>query len=1079
MPELLTTAEFEQRVVKVSERLDALRGSSRFGSGGATGLPYLGIDLSSELQELKPILSTLIHQDPDEPITTNARLEVGGRRLALAAIAGLLLQGDGMADFPARYKALMDVEPEYELFERILPAAMREAGLPLPTKPEPKRLLETLLVVAGIPKALLQAVAEYFVVYWTKFHPQLDVLAPLHAVEANTELAGLDAPTRKALSVLSKRLVPNAGVAGPVVAHLADIMLGLRAQPKWRVTDLFAQAETIRGWTGCDPKKLLQGDEEALAILIAGLDKGWHPDQFRHVMMSFPRGGEVRLPSGSLAMVDKAIAVPQWGLYRIESKTYMVTPNEGLTIEDLEAFPEAGLDAYGTRIVWRGPAEPKMTSDGWPDVMLSRQVFVDKVAKGWLFLDVGPTARTFGIGDIQIQPRPGVHWGASIYTSIDGEGKPAINVRILGLRVCLPSLAGRTLQLECPQAETAGRLTFELDERGVGGLPDRVLPLTAPGTGAVELVLQDHEDSETAKLDGRPLHHKIPLADIMLAAEATGDLVPPSEEVRPYGLPVYLMFATRPVNTSVLQSRDIGVDPLGKTGDYEVHRLRWTEPLQALEVYVDGRHQWNFAYRVDAVWQAGELPAPPPPFTFAPETPHGFTVSSADQLYVDEVSLVENPLVTVMRDGQALFTHTWPELNWLMNFPIENRRLSGVMLHRALHAGVDFDLAGVYILRLTAGGELLGERSLTILPQMVVKSSPTGLVDEDATYKVVATCNLPCFAHGSKRQEVTLGSPIVDRDAMENSPFAPRPLEGKLTLYFPRLEVPIAVTPDVGGFRLLDDNEGTWVRKTNLTFEELDHITLVLFAAHGRQGTLKVGDDEAIQEEFYEGFATFSLASIIPTLKSSETDVQVAIDGRDFGTLNVAWHPTVSRFEAASEYLLESVAQVELAAKGPADISLRLEAYSPEGKKLATQEVETDGNIDRVVSMAIPGGKDHPIITIKVFVPTLQSGLASGTVEIRNAAFEPEIEALNIRITAEPRSAELRFERAQLLVGKGLRKAAARDFQAAIDFGMTELTDSPQYQQFLTQRRAEGFHEDLKALASFFVPFARKELTIG
>jgi hypothetical protein len=86
---------------------------------------------------------------------------------------------------------------------------------------------------------------------------------------------------------------------------------------------------------------------------------------------------------------------------------------------------------------------------------------------------------------------------------------------------------------------------------------------------------------------------------------------------------------------------------------------------------------------------------------------------------------------------------------------------------------------------------------------------------------------------------------------------------------------------------------------------------------------------------------------------------------------------------------------------------------------------------------------------------------------------------VNQRITAEPQNADLRYERAQLLLARNLRKAAARDFQAAIDLGMTELMDSPQYQQFLSQRRAESFHEDIKALASFFVPFARKELTIG
>ena len=1078
MPELLTTAEFEQRVVKVSERLDALRGPARFGAATG-GLPYVGIDLTTELPELAPLLATLIHQDPDEPVTTNARLEVGGRRLALAAIAGLLLQGDGMADFPERYKALMGAEPEYELFERLLPAAMREAGLPLPAKPEPKRLLETLLTVAGLPKALLRAVAEYFVVYWRLFHPQNDVMAPLAAAaEAAPGWADLDAETHAALVTLAKRLLPNAGIAASVVESLADIMYGLRAQPKWRVGDLFAQAEAIRGWTGCDPKKLLQGDEEALAVLVAGLDKAWHPDQFRHVMTSYPRGGEVRLPSGALAMVDKAINVPQYGLYRIEHKTFLVMPNEGIDVEDVERFSDGAAGTWGSRVVWRGATEPEVRLDGWPDMLAARHLFVEKQSKGWLFIDVPPAARVLQFDDQVLAPRPGVHWGATLWAHVDGDKNATLNVRLVGLRVCLPELAGHTLQLECPQADTAGRLTFDLDERGIGGLVDRVLPLTAAAPGQVELFLQDHAEGDTARLDGRPLQHRLPLAEILVAAEATGDLVPASEDFRPYGLPSYLMFSTRPVNTGAMQMRDVGVAVLGKVGEYEVSRLTWSDPAQALEIYIDGRHQWNFSYRVDAVWQASELPAPPAPFVFAPATPHGFTVVSADQLFIDDVSLVENPLISLTRDGQPLFTHTWAELNWMMNFPVENRRLSGAMLRRALNVGPEYDLAGIYALLHTVAGELLGERYLTILPQLDVTVEPRGTVDEEATFVVSASSSQPCLAGFKKRATVELGRPLVDREAMESSPFAPRPLEGKLALQVPRTMVPIAVTPDVGGFRLLDDNEGTWVRKTNLGYEELDHMTLVLFATGGQVGTLTVGD-ETITEEFYEGFATFPLASVQAMLRAHETEVAVAIDGRSFGTLTVLWHPKISRFEAASEYLLEGVAQIDLAVEGPLDVGVRLEATSPDGATLATLDVDTEGALDRAISFPVPKGKDHPVITVKVFVPSVQSGMSAGSVEIRNAAFEPEIEAINSRIASEPRSGELRYERAQLLIAKGLRKAAARDFQAAIDLGMTELLDSPQYQQFVSQRRAEGFHEDLKALASFFVPFARKELTIG
>ncbi|MEB3330362.1 MAG: hypothetical protein VKQ33_14145 [Candidatus Sericytochromatia bacterium] len=1073
MLDLLNPADFEQRVGKLSERLDALRGGQRFGSASG-GLPYAGLDLTEALPELAPLLATLIRNDPDEPVTTNARLEVGGRRLALAAIGAMLLQGDGLADFPARYRELMGVEPEYDLFSRLLPTAMREAGLPLPARTEPKRLLEALLLQAGVPKGLLRAVAAYFVIYWRWFHPSDDLVAPLFG---RAEVQGLPEADRALLDSLIPRLAPNAGVVAPVAGQLATVMAGLRTQPRWRVSDLFSQADGIRGITGVDPRKALQGDEEALAVLVEGLDHAWHPDQFQRVLAGLPRGGEVRLPSGALAMAEKAFGVPQWGVYRIEHRTYVVTPNEGWDLALTRAMPQSGR--VGAHRIWRSATEPAIEADGWPTTLASRALFEDRQADGWLLDDRALPGRAMRFDGELAPVEPGVHWGASVGVAPDAEGRPALALQLRGFRVCVPERAGQTLQLECAMAETAGRLTFELDAAGVGRLQDRVLPLAAAEPGALELVVQDHATGEVLSIAGRPLARRLNMAEVLLGSEVTGMLLPPAEERRLFGPSSVVLAASHPVNTGAMQMRDIGVDSLGKQGAYELFRLTWADPAAALEIYVDGRHQWNFDYRIDAAWQAAELPPAPAPFVFSPEQPRGYMVAAADSLFVDDVSLLEGTLVSLERDGVPLFIRTWAELNWLMNYPAENRRLSGAMLRRALDVSAEYDLAGTYSLKLLGGGELLGQRELVVLPQLELGVVPQGIVDEEAMFVVSARSQMPCFPGGGHEASVVLGHPIVDRDAMENPPFAPRALEGTLKLAVPRVEVPLAVVPDVGGFRLLDDNEGTWVRKTVLGFEELEHLTLVLFAARGEKAQLTAGDGEPLVEEFYEGFATYPLASLQETLLHHETEVRVEIDGRSFGTLTLVWHPWIRRFEAAAEYLVDGVAHLDIASDGPTDVPLRLEASSPTGQRLATMEVETEGSLDRTIAFPVPGGKDHPVVTIRAFVPTVQGGMAAGTVEVRNAAFEPEIEALAARIAAAPEAAELRLERAQLLLAKGLRKAAARDFQAAIDLGMTELLDSPQYQQFLSQRRAEGFHEDLKALASFFVPFARKELSIG
>lgn len=1074
MPETLSAADFEQRVNRLSERMDALRGAPRSAAVSGSTLPYMGLDLTELLPELATVLQALVEQDPDEPVTHNARIEVGGRRLGLALIMSLLVGGEGLADFNQRYQKLMGAEPAYSLFERVLPAAMREAGLPLPAKPEPRRLLEALLATAGLPASLMVATAEYFAIYWRWFYPQPDPLGPML-----TPPAQADAETKTSLAALSKRLVPNAAVVVPTVEGLSDLMLFLRSQYRWRVGDLLSASDEIRQASGLDPARLLGGSAEALAVLEGALGHAWTPDQFRHALMRFPRGSEVRLPNGSLAMVDKAANVPYYGQYLLERKTYLVLPNEGMTLDDVKTLP-MGVSTSGNRVFWRAAAdvaEPEVCVDSWPALHSPRQVFEERQPLGWLFEHTPPEARALAIGQDKIAPQPGVFLHAGLWATVEG-GTPKLGARV-ALRVCLPELAGTTLQLECPQADTGGRLSFELDERGVGALATRTLPVASPGAGQLELVVQSHETSEIVAHDGRPVTMRLALPEVLLFCEMTGTAIPPGSAVHPFGLPSYLIFATRPVNTGAFQMQDIGVESLGKLGDYEVHRLTWRDANQDLSIHVDGRFQWRFNQRVDDVWQASELPGATPPLAYAPVTPAGLVAASPDHLFVDDVSHVANPIVEIRRDNELLGAYSWDELNWLMNFPTDNRRLSGPMLRRALHVGQDFDLAGRYRLGLRAAGELLGERVVTILPRLDLVVTPSGPQDEEAAYRLVATSAYPCFAGGQKRLAVTLGSPVVDRETMENSPFQPKPLEATLPLAFPPIDLPVSVEPDVIGFRLLDDNEGTWIRKTNLGYDELGHITLVLFARQGEKGTLSLVGGESITEEFYEGFATFPLGTLAESLSEHETDVKVTIDGRSVGTLTVIWHPKVLHFDAANEYLQENVAYISLQVHGPKDVPVRLEATSADGRKLGTLEVEADGDQMRQVAFSLPASRDYPVTSIRVYVPTEQSGVASGSLEVRNASFEPEIEAVNQRITADPQSADLRYERAQLLLARNLRKAAARDFQAAIDLGMTELLDSPQYQQFLGQRRAESFHEDIKALASFFVPFARKELTIG
>lgn len=1069
MPELLTGAAFEQRIHQLSDRLEALKPARP----AHAHLPFANVDLSEVAPELASVLAALLQQDADEPLTTNPRLQVTARRLALTALLSLLQSGSGLADLAPRFKRLVGLDLDYAQLEPFLSAAMREAGLPVPPRADARRLVEHLLALAGLPASLREPLVRYFATYWLWFHPQEQVLTPLRKPEAHTDKA-----LAAELAGYAEQLLPNAAIVGPAIESLVRVMLYLRTQPSWRVGDLFAQAEAVREGCGVNPRALLGDDEAMLAILVERLNHAWHPVQFRHLLTALPRGGEVRMPNGSLSMAERAVAIPYWGVYQIEGKRYLVLPNEGLTLEAVTALPEGQLWTQGNRAVWRGPDEAFAEADGWPQLLGPRHLYADRQSQGWFYFELPPNARTLRIGKDTLAPRAGVHWRTALLASLDN-GAPRLQLRVDGLRVCLPELAEATLQLECPRAETAGRLTFDLDAQGIGGLPDLVLALTAPNAGTLEMYLQDHARGAVITHEDAPVVRQIPLPEVMLFFEATGQPVAPSERPYPYGLPSMLLFAARPINTDALELLDVGVESLGTVGAFGVYRLSWRQTEQALTIAIDTVHTWSFSYRVETSWQPGALPVATAPLAFDAEPPGGYVVASVDELFVDDVSLVENPLVTIARDGQVVAAHTWAELNWMMNFPTDNRRFSGLMLRRALHQNPEFDLAGRYQLALRAGGEVLGERAITVLPNLAITTSPQGVQGEETRYTLSARCAHPCFAGERRDLTVDLGSVVVDRDTMENSPFQPHALEATLPLSVPLFDLRVAIVPEVVGFRLLDENEGSWIRKTMLSYEELGHITLVLFGANAQSGSLAIAGGETLTEEFYEGFATFSLASLQETLASHETEVNVAVDGRDVGTLTVTWHPQVLQFEAANEYLVDGAAHLTMQVTGPADTPVVLEAFSPDGRKLGRQEIASSDGAAQSVVFPLPASRDYPEVTVRAFVPTEATGIAAGSVEIRNAAFDPEIEAINRRIADQPHEAGLRYERAQMLLARGLRKAAQRDFASAIELGMTELQDSPQYQQFMSQRRAESFKEDVRALSSFFVPFARKELNIG
>lgn len=1074
MTATLTAAEFEQRVNRLSERLDAMRQGPRLGLSGSP-LPYLGLDLTEHLPDLAEILRALLSQEADAPITKNARIEVGGRRLALACVMALMQSGDGLADFPGRYSALMGEAPDVARFERFLPTAMREAGLALPPKGDAARYLEALLAAVGLPTGLLVATAEYFVAYWRWFYPLNDPMLPLTmaATQSGTWWESLSAEWRQRLAEAAPRLLPNAAVVGPTIEGLARIMGYLRTQTRLHPADLLTHKDEILGATGLDPSALLQKSEAAAAILGEHLGHAIHPERFRHLLMLHPRGSEVRLPSGALAMVDKAIAVPQFGVYWLDRKSYLVLPNEGATLEELSAWPAEQMVVVGRRARWRGAEEPKVLEDGGAAPRMARPAFDEKQSLGYFYEEPFLPGVRLQVGGQSLPPQAGIHWRPTLAAQSDAEGQTTLQIRVPSMRLCVPELAGSTLQVACPGAADESYL-LELDEAGVGQAHDMRFVLLNPTAGHGEVAVCDL-DGEPVSLGGRVAQVRVTLPEVILFAEGTGRQVAPGTLAYPYGPGSYFLIANRPINTSAMQMQDIGLQALSKVGDYEVHRLTWEVPDTVFSIHVDARHQWHFSQRIDHFWQVPPEAEPPAPFAMPALGASGQIAASTDLFLVDDVTWIPAPMVHLDREGEVLAAFTWDELNWMMNFPAENRRLSGAMLRKVLHLPADMDLAGRYTIYLSAAGEVLAEHPVIILPTLRFGSEPGGPATEATSFVLHVEADQPILHGGATYWRGELGQAVVDREVLETSPFAPRPLVGQLPVAAPRMDVPVAIQPRLEGFRVLDA-EGEWTQPERIAKEALEGLTLVAFTTEGEAAWLQVGPEGAPWvEESYEGFASFSLDALAEQIQHHRSEVRVGFGQREVGRWAVEWAPRLIQLDQVNQFLQDMVARLEVEVDGPSDLSLKLEARSPDGRKLGTYEVEA-GTGRRVVDFFLPGSRDYPHVEL---VASLGNEVVGNTLRFLNVAYDPELEAINARIASSKHDAGLYRERAMWFLGRGLRKPAARDFQKAISLGLKEIEASSEYQSVMAQRVADRFHEDIKALASYFVPFARKELTLG
>lgn len=1066
-------------------------------------VPIREIDLGDELQALMNVeYSTHQEYGGQSVAGVNAELRSKGRIVSLVALCELI-KAEYQGDLWGLYKEWTGKIPDSRMYS-MLEKAFAEEGLLREgqdlTGEKRVWFTDALIAEAGLPRKMLPDVVELFALYWKYFYP-MDIRDLFRHVKGGPEdqkrVRILPEEYERLKAIVEKcKEFPTA--LNTAIGDLSVLMKALSEREDLQPLDLVDRPERFEEICGINPARVIRGNV-ALRALAQRVSLAITPEKFRRIVLGLAPGTRVILPSGRSVDTEEAGDVPFFGRYRIGAATHLVMPNELLPPEDVGVYPEHHLSTLGNRVIYKARDEFLPLEGDAESPIIPRELWVEGRSRGYLWFRNRPSDRAVRVGKQHLFPDEGLHWRPALRLLDD-----QLVVELSGVRLYDPKLTQKEIEIvaqpegaRVPAASGSssgsahGEVWFPTDRNGLGSLSHALLPIPDPAPGRIELSLRNRRTSERLTVGGHEVSEILELPWAMLFGVEYPALIPPSDELRPFGERVHRLFVTREIEEDKLATAAYQATPAGRCGAYKLYKIEWKNTDEPFDLDLGDGCRWRFDRPVDLHLEFTGKVAPDPFFKLPSGPDRVFRTWDVLSLAIEpalvegedrrvDLALYANDIFVAERSVEAT--------SRLAGLKPGNSAFTGYQLRRGF--GLGETASGQYRLELRRGGSTLSEFMFTVLPPLEVTDLPIEPYLEGEEVSFLVTSKVRCFPDDANRRRVVFGSVQVPNQSLGYGEFMPPRLTTTVPLERPRLNLVATFEPPVCGWRLYDDSApaedgGQFIKKTTIARDDMARFGLVVFAA-GPEGPASQGraavamNDQIVrQAEFYEGYAFFELADLIDRVTGRTTKLTPIVGDRRLATLTITWTPRVFQFERVAEYILDNALRFSLAYEGPQGDIIRLVVKDPDGRALAREEFTCDGRMERREGMELKIREDLsglPSVTVTGYIPSIGPDFEFGVLEFLNQDRDVEMKKALSRIEKEPNNPEAYWARAELYRSKGLLDLSVKDYEKALELGLRDAAKRKRAEEAIAQQDWTLLQQEIQALSNYFIPFCRKEL---
>ncbi|MBI6546270.1 MAG: hypothetical protein HY692_05715, partial [Cyanobacteria bacterium NC_groundwater_1444_Ag_S-0.65um_54_12] len=576
------------------------------------------------------------------------------------------------------------------------------------------------------------------------------------------------------------------------------------------------------------------------------------------------------------------------------------------------------------------------------------------------------------------------------------------------------------------------------------------------------------------------------LPRFMLFGDRYSAIIPPSEQMRPFGERVMFLYSSEPLLAEQLTTTAYHAALVGTHGAYAIWKLQWRSPEEPFCLTMGEGLTWNFEQPCDRQLEFSSK-ATRDPFL---RLPVGLECMFRSW---DDISLDIKPALSAGEDRKiqlALYANdilvaerSVEATSRLAGLRAGNASFTGAQLRRGF--GLGDTASGHYRLALRQHNFTFSEFIFTVLPPLDVTDLPMVpyVEGEEASFLLVS--KVRCFQDDTNRRRVIFGSVQVPNQQLGIGEFVPPEVTQQVPLDRPRLSIMATFEPPVCGWRLYEDTPAVedyssqFIKKTAISRDDMAKYGLVIFSSQARNGAIMINDQIVKQLEFYEGYAFCELADLIARVSGRASKIVPLVGDRKLATLTVTWTPRVFQFERVAEYIADNAVRFSMAYEGPQGDPVRLVVKDPDGRTLAREEFSCEGRMERREGMEIRVREDlsaMPFVTLHGSLPSIAADHEFGTLDFFNQERDLEMKKVIERMEKDPHNPEVYWLRAELYRNKGLLDLSVRDYEQALVLGLRDTGKRKRAQETIARQDWLLMQQEIQILANFFIPFCRKEL---